>query len=96
MGLPAPRVLKFDGPLGPKGCGIAAFGGDEYIGRFAASPAFRNTTLCCLPSDSLMSSCQPVYNSILSLTILTEILRFAQDDSKRREDTGGQRTADSG
>ncbi len=27
----APRVLRFDGPCGPKGCGIAAFGGDEYI-----------------------------------------------------------------
>ena len=26
----APRVLRFDGPCGPKGCGIAAFGGDEY------------------------------------------------------------------
>lgn len=42
-----------------------------------------------------MSSCQPVYNSILSFTILTEILRFAQDDSEQRENAGGQRTADS-
>ena len=43
-----------------------------------------------------MSSCQPVYNSILSITILTEILRFAKDDSERRENAGGQQTADSG
>ena len=25
------RVLKFDGPSGPEGFGIAAFSGDEYI-----------------------------------------------------------------
>ena len=32
MGL-GPRVLKFNGPLGPKGCGIAAFAAMHFINR---------------------------------------------------------------
>ena len=37
----APRVLRFDGPFGPKGCGIAAFGGDEYKCCLRQRPLWR-------------------------------------------------------
>ena len=30
-GLSGQRVLRFDGGFAAEGCGIAAFGGDEYI-----------------------------------------------------------------
>ena len=93
------RVLRFDGPFGPEGCGIA-YGAMSIICRSAAaevtSPLLRSGILSSssgkrtADSGNLVSSRRLVFAGIFSLAILTEILRFLRMTGGRREYTSRQ------